>query len=57
MRNLKGIFLAIIFLAILPEVLRFVGIPSSIVTNMRQIFYGVALIVIISRTSKKKPLQ
>lgn len=44
MRNLKGIFFASAFLVLLPEVLRFIGMPSAISANMRQIFYGIALI-------------
>lgn len=52
MRNLWGIFLAAVFLVLLPEALRFVGMPSSIAANMRQIIYGVALIVIVSQKKK-----
>ena len=54
MRNLKGIFFATIFLILLPEALRFVGMPSSIAANMRQIIYGIALIVVIYRMGSKK---
>jgi branched-chain amino acid transport system permease protein len=49
MRNLKGIFFAASFLVLLPEALRFVGMPSSIAANMRQIIYGIALILVIYR--------
>lgn len=52
MRNLLGIFYAAAFLVLLPEILRFVGMPSSIAANMRQIFYGVALILVIYRSGK-----
>lgn len=52
MRNLRGVFLAAVFLVLLPEALRFVGMPSSIAANMRQIIYGVALIVIVSQKKK-----
>ena len=55
MRNLRGVFLAAVFLVLLPEVLRFVGMPSSIAANMRQIIYGIALIIVVSR--KKKELN
>ena len=34
-------------LVILPEVLRFVGMPSSIAANMRQIIYGVLLVIMM----------
>ncbi len=52
MRNLKGIFFAAVFLVLLPEALRFVGMPSSIAANMRQIFYGLALIIVVFRMGK-----
>lgn len=54
MRNLKGVFLAAVFLVLLPEALRFVGMPSSIAANMRQIIYGIALIIVVSRNNKEK---
>ena len=46
-RNLWGILFAAAFLVLLPEALRFVGMPDSIAANMRQIIYGLILIVII----------
>lgn len=49
MRNLRGVFLAAVFLVLLPEVLRFIGMPSSIAANMRQIIYGIAIILVVSR--------
>lgn len=49
MRNLRYIFYAAAFLVLLPEALRFVGMPSSIAANMRQIFYGLALILVFYR--------
>jgi branched-chain amino acid transport system permease protein len=52
MCNLKGIFFAATFLVLLPEALRFVGMPSSIAANMRQIFYGLALIIVVFRMGK-----
>ena len=54
MRNLRGVFLAAVFLVLLPEALRFVGMPSSIAANMRQIIYGIALIIVVSRTKRKR---
>jgi hypothetical protein len=50
MRNLWGIFAAAAFL-VLPEALRFVGMPSSITANMRQTFYGLALILVVFRSA------
>lgn len=46
-RNLWGILFAAAFLVLLPEALRFVGMPDSIAANMRQIIYGLILVVII----------
>ena len=54
MRNLKGVFLAAVFLVLLPEALRFVGMPSSVAANMRQIIYGIALIIVVSRKKKEQ---
>lgn len=47
MRNLWGVALAAAFLVLLPEVLRFVGLPDGIAANMRQIIYGIILVVIM----------
>lgn len=55
MRNLRGVFLTAVFLVLLPEALRFVGMPSSIAANMRQIIYGIALIIVVSR-KKQDPM-
>lgn len=57
MRNLKGIFFASAFLVLLPEALRFVGMPSSIAANMRQIFYGIALIMVIFQMGEQRKQQ
>ena len=32
---------------LLPEILRFVGMPSNIAANMRQIIYGVILVIVM----------
>ena len=45
--NLTGSFLASAFLVLLPEALRFVGMPDSIAANMRQIIYGLVLVIIM----------
>jgi len=55
MRNLWHIFYAAAFLVLLPEALRFVGMPSSVAANMRQIFYGLALILVFYRMRTAKP--
>lgn len=56
MRNLTGIFAAAAFLVLLPEALRFVGMPSNIAANMRQVFYGLALILVVFRHGKRMKL-
>lgn len=45
--NLTGSFLAAAFLVLLPEALRFLGMPDSIAANMRQIIYGLFLILVM----------
>lgn len=63
--NLTGSFLAAAFLVLLPEALRFVGMPDSIAANMRQIIYGLILVIVMMTgkngikeffTSKAKPI-
>jgi branched-chain amino acid transport system permease protein len=38
--NIKGPFVGVLFMIILPEVLRFIGLPDTIAPNVRQIIYG-----------------
>lgn len=45
--SLKGTIIATILIILLPEPLRFVGFPSSVVGPMRQIIYALILVVII----------
>ncbi|MDD4989440.1 MAG: branched-chain amino acid ABC transporter permease [Candidatus Pacebacteria bacterium] len=45
--NLKGSLVGTFFLIILPEVLRFVGFPSSIAAEMRLLTYGLLLILLM----------
>jgi len=45
--NLSGSFFASAFLVLLPEALRFVGMPDSIAANMRQIIYGLILVLVM----------
>ena len=52
MRNLWGSAIAAAVLIILPEALRFIGMPSSIAANMRQIIYGLALVLMMFKYSK-----
>lgn len=52
MGNLKGSFYAAVFMVLLPEILRFIGLPSSAAANLRQIIYGVILVIIMTRKDK-----
>lgn len=45
--NTKGPILGAIFVVLLPELLRFVGLPDAIAANLRQIIYGLALVLVI----------
>ncbi|MBI5403392.1 MAG: branched-chain amino acid ABC transporter permease [Ignavibacteriae bacterium] len=45
--NLSGSFFAAAFMVLLPEALRFVGMPDSIAANMRQIIYGLILVAVM----------
>jgi len=45
--NLTGSFFASAFLVLLPEALRFVGMPDSLAANMRQIIYGLILVIVM----------
>lgn len=54
MRNLRGIFLATVFLVLFPELLRFVGFSSAVAATIRQIVYGIALIIVILGKGKAR---
>jgi len=43
--NHRGAILGAVFVILLPEILRFVGFPTDIAAQMRQLTYGVLLIV------------
>jgi branched-chain amino acid transport system permease protein len=45
--NLKGSVVGAAFMTFLPEILRFVGMSSSVAANMRQIIYGILLVVMM----------
>jgi branched-chain amino acid transport system permease protein len=47
MGNLKGSLVGATILIFLPEVLRFVGLPSSVAAPLRQMVYGALLIIMI----------
>jgi branched-chain amino acid transport system permease protein len=43
--NVKGPVLGALFVVILPEVMRNVGLPDAIAANLRQILFGLALVI------------
>jgi branched-chain amino acid transport system permease protein len=45
--NLRGPVIGAVFVVVVPEALRFVGMPDSIAANMRMIIYGLILIVLM----------
>ena len=45
--NTKGPILGAVFVVLLPEVLRFVGLPDAVAANLRQIIYGLALVLVM----------
>lgn len=45
MASLKGSVLGAVVLVILPEALRFIGLPNALAANLRQIFYGALLVL------------
>jgi len=45
--NLRGAVLGALILVLLPEILRFAGFPSDIAANMRQLIYGIMLIILM----------
>jgi branched-chain amino acid transport system permease protein len=47
MGSLSGSFIGAAVLVILPELLRFVGMPSSIAAPLRQMIYGLLLVVLM----------
>jgi branched-chain amino acid transport system permease protein len=42
--NLKGPACGVLFMLLLPEIMRFVGFPDSIAANLREITYGLLLV-------------
>lgn len=45
--NIKGSIVGAIFLILLPEILRFVGFPTDIAAQMRQVVYGLLLVLLM----------
>ncbi len=44
---IKGSFIGALVLVIFPEMLRFLGMPSSVAAPLRQMIYGLLLIVLM----------
>lgn len=44
--NFKGPIVGVLFMLLIPEILRFVGLPDSIAHNLRQIIYALILILL-----------
>ncbi|TSA27419.1 MAG: branched-chain amino acid ABC transporter permease [Ignavibacteriales bacterium] len=45
--NIKGPIVGAVFVVVLPELLRFVGLPDSVAANLRQIIYGLMIIILM----------
>ncbi len=45
--NIKGPVWGAVFVIVLPELLRFVGLPDSVAANLRQIIYGLTIVVLM----------
>ena len=45
--NVKGPVFGALFVVLLPELLRFVGLPDAIAANLRQIIYGLSLVLVV----------
>jgi branched-chain amino acid transport system permease protein len=53
--NLWGSLAAAAFMILVPEALRFVGLPGGIAANVRQMLYGAALVIVIWMQNSKGP--
>lgn len=45
--NLKGPVIGAVFVVVLPELLRFLQLPDSVAANLRQIIFGLAIIILM----------
>lgn len=45
--NVRGPIIGALFVILLPEALRFTGLPDSVAANLQQIIYGLALIILM----------
>lgn len=52
MESIKGSFIGALILVIFPEMLRFLGMPSSVAAPLRQMIYGLLLVVLMLKRPK-----
>lgn len=52
MGSIKGSFIGALILVIFPEALRFLGMPSSVAAPLRQMIYGLLLVVLMLKRPK-----
>jgi branched-chain amino acid transport system permease protein len=45
--NLKGVFWGALFVELVPEILRFLKMPDAVAANMRQIIFGLVIIILM----------
>lgn len=45
--NVRGPILGAVFVVVLPEILRFIGLPDAFAANLRQVIYGLLLILVM----------
>jgi branched-chain amino acid transport system permease protein len=45
--NRKGPFVGVVIMLLLPEALRFLGLPDTVAPNVREIIYGSMLIILM----------
>ncbi|MFH0734649.1 MAG: branched-chain amino acid ABC transporter permease [bacterium] len=45
--NIRGPIVGAVFVVLLPELLRFVGLPDNVAANLRQIIYGLTIIILM----------
>ena len=45
--SLRGSVIGALFLILLPEILRFVGFPTDVAAQMRQVTYGLILVLLM----------
>ncbi|HID57035.1 TPA: branched-chain amino acid ABC transporter permease, partial [Candidatus Poribacteria bacterium] len=45
--NLRGPIVGTLFMVILPEALRFLGLPDTVAPNVRQMIYGIVLVLLM----------